>query len=580
LSPLGRSRYSKGVITVVVHEKGGQTQRFAFDGDNFSVGREDDNDLVLDRVNVSKHHLRLRRHEGSIECLDLDSTNGTYINGRRVSTARIVRRTDRVYVGDYILMLEGDDACINAPEPPKPPSDSKNPRRRESVTAEVLPDFVELVDDTSGVFTSAQRVPKAGVESSYLDRLANQIVTSVLHSVPRLDPAKSSDIYDDDREQAMTEIDAMIADLRDSLQLDASVEVAPLRERIALELMEYGPLGELMRDPEVREIQIVGSGPIHVARETGPAVRLDDRFTSERSLQLAIRRIARKRGLLVEGAQVIEGIVESGFYLYAVLPPHAAKVPIVSLRRIQTDANSLSALVQEQVLGAEMREFVGMMLRECRRVVVCASGGVNLDRFMRAVVNEIPEELRVACVSDTGRLGEGRRGWIQVRRIKDPSDTVDLPSVLGVLLRGGLDLLVSQQCGQDDAAPVIDALAGASRGAVVSLWGINGAHALARLAALGSTMAGGALQPLTVSVAHAIDIIIRLNRGVNGESMQVLEIIEPHVHADGTIEYRPLFTTAKSNDGATEFKSTLSLNRYLRSLREQGIDLPARFHRA
>ena len=569
------------MITVVVHEKGGQTQRFAFEGDNFSVGREDDNDLVLDRVNVSKHHLRLRRHEGKIECLDLDSTNGTYINGRRVQAARIVRRTDRVYVGDYILMLEGDDPCISVPEPPRPPTDSKSKasRRRDSSAAEVLPDFVELVDDTSGVFTSAQRVPAAGVESTYVDRIANQIVTSVLHSVPRLDPSKSSDIYDDDREQALTEIDAMIADLRDSLQLDANVEVGPLKERIALELMEYGPLGDLMRDQEVREIQIVGSGPIHVVRETGPSERLDMRFTSDRSLQLAIRRIARKRGLLVEGVQILEGIVEHGFYLYAILPPHAAKVPILSLRRIRTDANSLTALVQEQVLSADMRELLALMLRESRRVVVCASGGVNLDRFMQAVVNEIPEGLRVACISDTGRLSHGRRGWIQVRRIKDPSDSIDLASVLGVLLRGGLDLLVSQQCGQQDAAAVIDAIAGASRGAVVSLWGINGAHALTRLAALGSTMAGGALQPLTVSVAHAIDIIIRLNSGVNAEAMQVLEIIEPHVHADGTIEYRPLFTASKAADGSTEFKATLSLTRYLRSLRDQGIDLPTRFHR-
>ncbi|MCA9663653.1 MAG: Flp pilus assembly complex ATPase component TadA [Myxococcales bacterium] len=563
----------------MVHEKGGQTQRFAFEGDNFSVGREDDNDLVLDRVNVSKHHLRFRRHEGRVECLDLDSTNGTYINGRRVTAARIVKRTDRVYVGDYILMLEGDDVSINPPEPPRPPSDAKAKRRREAAKGEVLPDFVELVDDTSGVFTSAQRVPAAGVESTYLDRIANQIVTSVLHSVPRLDPSKSSDIYDDDREQALTEIEAMIADLRDSHQLDTNVEVGPLKERIARELLEYGPLGDLMRDHEVREIQVVGSGPIHVIRETGPAERIDLRFTSERSLQLAIRRIARKRGLLVEGAQVLEGIVEHGFYLYAVLPPHAAKTPVLSLRRIRTDANSLAALVQEQVLSADMRELLALMLRECRRVVVCASGGVNLDRFMRAVVNEIPDTLRVACISDTGRLSHGHRGWVQVRRLKDPSDTIDLSSVLGVLLRGGLDQLVSQQCGQQDAAAVIDAIAGASRGAVVSLWGINAAHALTRLAALGSTMAGGALQPLTVSLAHAIDVVVRLNSGVNAEAMQVLEIIEPHVHADGTIEYRPLFTAGKAGDGTTEFKSTISLSRFLRTLREQGVPMPPRFHK-
>src|SRR5690606_24853623 len=99
-------------LRVVVHEKGGRTQRFDFTGDQFSVGREEDNDLVLDRVNISKHHLRFRRHEGRVEVVDLGSTHGTYVNGRKVAQPRSLRRSDRIYVGDYILMLEGDEPAI------------------------------------------------------------------------------------------------------------------------------------------------------------------------------------------------------------------------------------------------------------------------------------------------------------------------------------------------------------------------------------------------------------------------------------------------------------------------------------
>ena len=83
------------VLTIVVHEKGGKTQRFPFEGDQFSVGRLDDNDLWLDRANVSSYHLRLRRLQGSVEVLDLESTNGTYVNGRRIRTPRRVRRSAR-----------------------------------------------------------------------------------------------------------------------------------------------------------------------------------------------------------------------------------------------------------------------------------------------------------------------------------------------------------------------------------------------------------------------------------------------------------------------------------------------------
>jgi len=545
------------MLTVVVHEKGGQTQRFTFAGDEFTIGREDDNDLVLDRVNVSKHHLRFRKGEGKIEVIDLDSTNGTYLNGRKVMSPRTVRRTDRVYVGDYILMLDGDDASLAATR-------EEERRRREEL-------------DESGVVTSAARVAAAGVESTYLDGLAAQIHQTLLKTVPRLDPLQGGDIGDSERKEVLELVDGILADFRDSQQIEATVDVGPFRERILRELLEWGPLGDLMRDDTVREIQVVGTAPVHVIRDDGAPERLELRFTNERSVLMAVQRMCRKRGLWVEGSHIIEGIVDHGFYLYALLPPHPARQIILSLRRMRTDANNLTALVQEGVLSADMRELLVATLRACRRVLVCASGGVNLDRFMRALVGEIPESLRVACISDAGRLGASRKGWIPVRRLTDPSDKLELGHVLGVLLRGGLDLLISQQCGHQDAAAVIDALAGASRGAVVSLWGINTAHALSRLAALG-TVSGGAVQGLTLSLAHAIDLVVRLNSGVNLESMQVLEIIEPDTRSDGTIEYRQLFAASKAEDG-TDFAAMPGLQGFLRKLAEAGAEVPQRLVR-
>ena len=556
------------MLTVVVHEKGGQTQRFSFKGDSFSIGREDDNDLVLDRVNVSKHHLRFRRVETHVEVVDLESTNGTYLNGRKVQSPRTIRRTDRVYVGDYILLLEGDDAALVVP--PREPADDK--RRRGAAAGGRAG---ELVSDDTGLVTSAQRVATAGAESSYLDGLAAQIHQTLLKTVPRLDPQQSGDIGDEDRKEVIELVDGVLADFRDSQQIESSVDVGPFRERILRELLEWGPLGDLMRDDTVREIQVVGTNPLHVIRDSGDHERLELRFTGDGALRRVIQRMTRKRGLWSDSSHVLEGIVDHGFYLYALLPPHPARQLVLSLRRMRTDANNLTALVQEGVLSADMRELLVLVLKACRRVVICASGGVNLDRFTRALIGEIPDSLRVACISDSGRLGSNRKGWVQVRRLIEADDSIELEHVLNVLLRGGLDLVISQQCGHRDAAAVIDALAGASRGVVVSLWGINTAHALSRLAALG-TVSGGAVQGLTLSLAHAIDIVVRLNSGVNQESMQVLEIVEPNTRADGTIEYRPLFSAARSEDGTTEFKSMPNASDFLRRLADQGTEVPTR----
>jgi len=580
------------VLRVVVHEKGGRTQRFNFEGDQFSVGREEDNDLVLDRVNVSKHHLRFRRHEGAIEVLDLGSTNGTYVNGRKVAQPRSVRRSDRIYVGDYILMLEGDDDAIAPLERGEIVVTGPDGRPQTRAVAlppaggigdEPLPPAVARMvgqgDDESALFTSARRMPAPGVQSSYLDKIANRILQTVLVNVRALDPLLSPEIPDAQREEALALAEGLLGQMQTAAELEEGVDIEALRGMIARELLELGPLTELMKDPQVQEIQAVGNSPIRIVRDGGggvPQVEIvDRRFSGDRALVLAVQRLARKWGFLSEGAQVVEGKVDDGFSMYALLPPTQVRGAVVHLRRNRTDANNLNALCDEGVLSSDMAELMQAAIRGCRRILVVASGATNLDRFMSAMVGEIPDELRVVCISDTGALGATRPGWIQVRRITDVADTVALSDSLGVVLRGGIDLLVSQRCRHEDAAAVMDAFAGAARGAIVSMWGIDSAHGLWRLAGL-STVAAGAIQALTLSLARSVDLLVRLSVGVCGEPMQVVEIIEPRVKEGNELIHMPLFRAARTEAGTTEFKATGTVPTFIRKLAEAGIAVPMR----
>jgi pilus assembly protein CpaF len=94
------------MFTVVIHEKGGTERREAFDRGDISVGRVQGNDLMLPKGNVSKHHARLLLRDARFIVTDLKSTNGTYVNGRKISQATIVREGDKIYIGDFVLRLE------------------------------------------------------------------------------------------------------------------------------------------------------------------------------------------------------------------------------------------------------------------------------------------------------------------------------------------------------------------------------------------------------------------------------------------------------------------------------------------
>jgi ABC transport system ATP-binding/permease protein len=69
------------------------------------IGRTPDNDLVLSDLDVSRHHAELRRSApDTYEIVDLGSHNGTFVNGRRVSSA-VLSETDIVGIGRSTFRL-------------------------------------------------------------------------------------------------------------------------------------------------------------------------------------------------------------------------------------------------------------------------------------------------------------------------------------------------------------------------------------------------------------------------------------------------------------------------------------------
>jgi len=81
-------------------------------GKRLSVGRASDNELMLNHTSVSKIHAALlMSSEGTLLVADTGSTNGTYINGRRISygESRLIEEGDVVGFGDIEVRLRKSD---------------------------------------------------------------------------------------------------------------------------------------------------------------------------------------------------------------------------------------------------------------------------------------------------------------------------------------------------------------------------------------------------------------------------------------------------------------------------------------
>lgn len=67
------------------------------------LGRSDEADVLLDDPYASEFHMRLVASENGLVLHDLGSTNGTYVNGRRITAPTTMRRGDNIQVGKTVM---------------------------------------------------------------------------------------------------------------------------------------------------------------------------------------------------------------------------------------------------------------------------------------------------------------------------------------------------------------------------------------------------------------------------------------------------------------------------------------------
>jgi hypothetical protein len=102
----------------------GASRSIVVDGRPLTIGRAPDNGLVLADSRASRHHARLYGRRGALILADLGSTNGSWVNDRRIDEMAL-GEGDQVRIGDTILVVESMDQVEPADESPERPGDDR-----------------------------------------------------------------------------------------------------------------------------------------------------------------------------------------------------------------------------------------------------------------------------------------------------------------------------------------------------------------------------------------------------------------------------------------------------------------------
>ncbi|HEX7668838.1 MAG TPA: FHA domain-containing protein, partial [Polyangiaceae bacterium] len=388
------------MFAIVISEKGGAEKREAFDQPEISIGRVQGNDLMLPKGNVSKRHARLVFRDGRFIVTDMNSTNGTYVNRRRINQATIVRQGDRIYIGDFVIRIEAQDDSSGlspsrqsvapiplrepmmtspdtlsrskipappAPYPPvppaprlpsaqsqgdlpssaAPPSSSSTPARVEASVVERLPSSREDSIDTE---TTAYRSAVGALVERVLGRVEPRLLEREIPEavVARVDRA----------------IDEQLVELRRDDVIGASIIDDRLKRDVRAELLGLGAIAPLVEDESVGEICISGASAISAMRAGRRAV-VEPPLSSEASVRRILGRLLRLSGV-ADGAE--EGLISrklpNGFQLTCVTGPRAPTGTIIRLERPQR----VDATLDDLVRAGAVSRAVATFLRHCMAV--------------------------------------------------------------------------------------------------------------------------------------------------------------------------------------------------------------------
>ena len=124
-----------------------------------TFGRKPDNDIEIGHPTISGHHGKIRKDGYKFVLEDLNSTNGTFVNGQRVKSANLKNR-DRIGAAGHILEFVLDDAAEASAEPvpapkvePKADGKDKAGAEPELIGAKVGPGLIRIISGAADVHT-------------------------------------------------------------------------------------------------------------------------------------------------------------------------------------------------------------------------------------------------------------------------------------------------------------------------------------------------------------------------------------------------------------------------------------------
>jgi pilus assembly protein CpaF len=304
-----------------------------------------------------------------------------------------------------------------------------------------------------------------------------------------------------------------------------------IAEEIADDILGYGPIQPLLRDPDVSEVMVNGPHQVYVERN-GRIYRSELVFSDEGHLRRIIDKIVARIGRRVdESSPMCDARLPDGSRVNAVIPPLALDGSMLTIRKFATDPFQAADLITLGTMTGASSDFLDACVRGRLNILISGGTGAGKTTTLNVLSSFIPGDERIITIEDAAELQLHQEHVLRLE-YRPPNiegrGEVRIRDLVRNALRMRPDRIIVGEVRDAAALDMLQAMNTGHDGSISTVHANSPRDALARVETM-ALMAGMELPVRVIreQMASALDLIVHQTRFRDGTRhiTQITEVV-------------------------------------------------------
>jgi pilus assembly protein CpaF len=321
---------------------------------------------------------------------------------------------------------------------------------------------------------------------------------------------------------------------------------------MADEILGFGPIEPLLRDPTVTEVMVNRPDQVYCER-FGKLELTDIQFRDTEHIRHVVDKIVTPLGRRVdESSPMVDARLPDGSRVNAIISPLSLNGPVLTIRKFSVDPYTVEDLIGFGTLTQGMAAFLAACVKIKLNILVSGGSGAGKTTLLNVLSSFIPEGERVVTVEDAAEL---KLHQPHVVRLESRPPNIEgkgeirIRDLVRNCLRMRPDRIVVGEVRGGEALDMLQAMNTGHEGSISTIHSNTPRDALARIETM-VMMAGMDLPSRAIreQVAAAIHMIVQVGRLSDG-SRKVVSVSEIQGMEGNVIVLQDLFTFQQKGIG-------------------------------